>query len=70
MGWIERVRGIMFIGMNDYILLMYNKDVSTAGEFPVEEGKRWSTDVCCTVLSSIFALTLFILACVFFNSSK
>ena len=49
---------------------MYNKDVSTPNEFPVEEATRRSTDVCCTVLSSIFALTLFVLACIFFNSGN
>jgi hypothetical protein len=49
---------------------MYNEDVSTPTDFPVEESKRWSTDICCTYISGIFALVLFILACVFFNSSK
>lgn len=70
-GWSDSGWGNLLVGwMDDNILLMYNKDVSTTGEFPVEEGKRWSTDVCCTMLSSIFALTLFILACVFFNAGK
>lgn len=49
---------------------MFNKEVSTPGEFPVEESKRWSTDVCCTFVGAIFAITLFVLACVFFNSSN
>ena len=49
---------------------MFNTDVSTPSEFPVDDSKRWSTDVCCTILGAIFAITLFILACVFFSSSK
>jgi len=37
---------------------------------PVPEHRRVSTDVCCTIISSIFALTLFIIACVFYSSGK
>lgn len=49
---------------------MFNTEVSTPSEFPVDDSKRWSTDVCCTIVGAIFALTLFILACVFFSSGK
>lgn len=49
---------------------MFNKDVSTPTEFPIEESKRWSTDVCCTIAGAIFALVLFILACVFYSYGK
>lgn len=37
---------------------------------PVPEHRRVSTDVCCTVISIIFTLTLFIIACVFYSTCK
>ena len=49
---------------------MFNTDVSSPSEFPVDDTKRWSTDVCCTVISALFAIILFVLACLFFNTSK
>lgn len=37
------------------------------GQFPVSDKNRKSTDIVCTFISAAVALTLFILACVFWN---
>ena len=46
---------------------MFVKNVYTFRNLPVEEGERRWTDCLCTIISAIFALTLFILACCTFN---
>lgn len=37
---------------------------------PIPENKRVSTDVLCTIIGALFALTLFVLACIFYRSGK
>jgi hypothetical protein len=37
---------------------------------PIPESKRVSTDVICTIIGALFALTLFVLACIFYKSGK
>lgn len=39
----------------------------TFKNFPVEEKNRHKTDCCCTIVSALFALTLFILSFVFYH---
>jgi cobalamin biosynthesis protein CobD/CbiB len=46
---------------------MFVKNVYTFRNLPVEESERTWTDCLCTIISAIFALTLFILACCTFN---
>jgi len=41
---------------------MYKNNVYTFKNLPVEERQRKCTDVCCTIITAIFALTLFILS--------
>lgn len=49
---------------------MFDEKVLYPTQFPVEERNRKSTDVCCTILSAIFALTMFIVACTMWNKCK
>lgn len=49
---------------------MFDEKVLYPAQFPVEERNRKSTDVCCTILSAIFALTMFIVACCMWNRGK
>lgn len=46
---------------------MFDEKVLYPAQFPVEERNRKSTDVCCTILSAIFALVMFIVACCMWN---
>jgi hypothetical protein len=46
---------------------MFDEKILYPNQFPVEERNRKSTDVCCTIISAIFALTMFIVACVLWN---
>ncbi len=49
---------------------MFDEKVLYPTQLPVDERNRKSTDVCCTILSSIFALVMFIVACTMWNKSK
>jgi hypothetical protein len=46
---------------------MFDEKVLYPTQFPVEERNRKSTDVCCTIIGAIFALTMFIVACTMWN---
>mgnify|MGYP003688155047 CR=1 FL=1 len=46
---------------------MFDERVLNADQFPITEKNRKSTDVCCTVIGAIFALTMFIVACCLWN---
>ena len=46
---------------------MFRNNVFTFKNLPVEDKLRKRTDCICTICSSIFALTLFILSFVFFR---
>lgn len=46
---------------------MFDEKVIYPTQFPVEERNRKSTDVCCTIIGAIFALTMFIVACTMWN---
>lgn len=37
---------------------------------PIPDNRRVSTDVLCTIIGALFALTLFVLACIFYSSGK
>ena len=49
---------------------MFDEKVVVPEQFPIEERNRKSTDVCCTVIGAIFALTMFIVACCMWNQGK
>lgn len=49
---------------------MFDEKVLYPSQFPVEERNRKSTDVCCTIISALFALVMFIVACCMWNRSK
>lgn len=49
---------------------MFDEKVLYPSQFPVEERNRKSTDVCCTIISALFALVMFIVACSMWNRSK
>lgn len=49
---------------------MYNDSVLAPEQLPYPEKNRKSTDVCCTWIGAIFALVLFLLACIWFDRSK
>lgn len=49
---------------------MFDEKVLYPAQFPVQERNRKSTDVCCTILSAIFALVMFIVACTMWNKSN
>ena len=41
--------------------------VPDGSHIPIHESKRVSTDVLCTIVGAVIALTLFILACIFYS---
>lgn len=49
---------------------MFDEKVLYPTQLPVDERNRKSTDVCCTILSSIFALVMFIVACTMWNKTN
>lgn len=46
---------------------MFDEKVVYPEQYPIQERNRKSTDVCCTILGAIFALTMFIVACCMWN---
>lgn len=46
---------------------MFDEKVLYPTQFPIEERNRKSTDVCCTIIGAIFALTMFIVSLTQFN---
>jgi len=46
---------------------MFDEKVVDPLQFQVEERNRKSTDVCCTIIGALFALTMFIVACTMWN---
>ncbi len=49
---------------------MFRNNVYSFKNLPVEEKQRKRTDCFCTICSSIFALTLFILSFVFYHKGN
>ena len=49
---------------------MFDEKVVFPQQFTVEERRRKSTDVCCTIIGAIFALTMFIAALTMWNKGK
>ena len=49
---------------------MFDEKVVYPTQFPVEERNRKTTDVCCTIIGAIFALTMFIVACTMWNKGN
>lgn len=49
---------------------MFDQRVLNPRRFTVPDEKRKSTDVCCTIIGAIFALTMFIVACTMWNKGK
>jgi hypothetical protein len=46
---------------------MFDEKVVYPEQYPIQERNRKSTDVCCTILGAIFALTMFIVATTMWN---
>lgn len=46
---------------------MFRNNVYTFKTLPIEEKQRQWTDCCCTIVTALFALTLFVLSFVFFQ---
>lgn len=46
---------------------MFDEKVILPEQLPIKEKERKITDCCCTVIGAIFALTMFIIACVVWN---
>lgn len=46
---------------------MFNRSISDPYEIPLDERRRSSTDICCTIVAALFALTLFAVAIINFN---
>ena len=44
--------------------------VPDANSVPVSDQRRVSTDVICTIIGALFALAMFIVACIFYNSGN
>ena len=49
---------------------MFDEKVVVPEQLPIQDRNRKSTDVCCTVIGAIFALTMFIVACCMWNQGK
>lgn len=49
---------------------MFDEKVVVPEQLPIQEKNRKSTDVCCTIIGAIFALTMFIVACCMWNKGK
>lgn len=46
---------------------MFDEKVILPEQLPVKEKQRKITDCCCTIVGAVFALTMFIIACVLWN---
>lgn len=46
---------------------MFDEKVILPEQLPIKEKERKITDCCCSVIGGIFALTMFIIACVLWN---
>jgi hypothetical protein len=49
---------------------MFNRSISDPYEIPIDERRRSSTDICCTIVATLLALFLFAVAVVNFNRGK
>ena len=49
---------------------MFDEKVLYPTQFPVEERNRKSTDVCCTIISAILPIVMFIVALSMWNRGK
>ena len=46
---------------------MFDEKVILPEQLPIKEKERKITDCCCTVVGAVFALSMFIIACVLWN---
>lgn len=46
---------------------MFEERILHPNQLPIPEKSRQSTDIICTVIGAVFALFMFIIACVFWN---
>lgn len=49
---------------------MFEEKVLSPSQFPISNQSRVSTDVCCTVIGAVFALTMFVLSFVFWDKGN
>jgi hypothetical protein len=49
---------------------MFDERVILPEQLPVREKERKCTDCCCTIVSSLFALAMFVTACCLWNKGK
>ena len=49
---------------------MFDEKVILPEQLPAQEKSRKITDCCCTIIGTIFALTMFIVACCLWNKSN